>query len=331
METTWKKILAGCTAALTAVIAAPAMASGNLLALRADSPLTAVSESGCHYILGPAADGEWTLGDFFLQFENADRILLQSHALTEEGHTSADALRTGDDVYEPATGETAVAVVKGDLLGNGKWSIAQLVRMAQTIAGTRTLTQEQELAADISGDGRVQINDLVQMAQHDFTEVRKDGTVAPVGNPNQGTGTPDNPSGSGSTDDGDTILAEKLLSIADKYVGTPYALYTAGPDSFDCSGFVWYVLNEAGFPCRLMSSANYSAVSDWMRIEDAADLQPGDLVFFKSDSGTTVSHVGFYAGNGNIIHAAPSINGVGYSTMASGYYARNFVLGRRLF
>lgn len=124
---------------------------------------------------------------------------------------------------------------------------------------------------------------------------------------------------------------EKFLDVAESRVGKSYVYGAVGPNSFDCSGFVYYALKGAGVGVSRLSSAGYASCSSWESVTSKSDLKIGDLVFFRSDSSSAISHVGIYLGGGNIIHAAPSLEGVGYSTMSSGYYSRNFVSAKRVF
>lgn len=124
---------------------------------------------------------------------------------------------------------------------------------------------------------------------------------------------------------------DKFISIAESKVGKPYVYGAVGPNSFDCSGFVYYALKGAGVGVSRLSSAGYAGVSSWETITSKDDLKKGDLVFFRSDSSSSISHVGIYLGGGNFIHSAPSLSGVGYSTMSSGYYSRNFQTAKRVF
>lgn len=124
---------------------------------------------------------------------------------------------------------------------------------------------------------------------------------------------------------------KKFLEVAEGRVGKSYVYGAVGPNSFDCSGFVYYCLKGAGVGVSRLSSAGYASFSSWKTISSKKDLEIGDLIFFRSDSSSSISHVGIYLGGGNFIHAAPSLKGVGYSTMSSGYYSRNFVSGKRVF
>jgi cell wall-associated NlpC family hydrolase len=122
---------------------------------------------------------------------------------------------------------------------------------------------------------------------------------------------------------------EKMLAFANEQLGKKYVYSTEGPNSFDCSGFVYYVLKYMGVSTSRYSSSGFSKVESWELVE-RADLQPGDLLFYKSDTSSSISHTGIYLGNGTFIHASTSGGCVKISDM-SGYYDRNFVLARRVF
>ncbi|AKU15837.1 C40 family peptidase [Luteipulveratus mongoliensis] len=104
--------------------------------------------------------------------------------------------------------------------------------------------------------------------------------------PSQGSGDEDGPVIDGST-------RERIIAIAKRYIGTPYSYGSAGPGSFDCSGFTSYVFRQVGIDLPRSSRAQRAAVGR------TGDPQPGDLVF----SGSPVHHVGIYLGNGMVIDA----------------------------
>lgn len=123
-------------------------------------------------------------------------------------------------------------------------------------------------------------------------------------------------------------FASEVVSYAKQYLGYPYVYGGSSPRGFDCSGFVRYVYSHFGYNLNRTASSqmdNGAAVS-------MAELQPGDLVFFKKSgsSASRASHVGIYIGGGQFIHASTSRTGVIISDMDSAYYTSGFVGGRRL-
>ncbi len=90
---------------------------------------------------------------------------------------------------------------------------------------------------------------------------------------------------------------QAIVNTAKKYIGVRYVYGGISPSGFDCSGLVQYVCRQNGISVNRTSRSQYSngvAVSK-------SNLQAGDLVFFSKGSG--ISHVGIYAGGGQVIHA----------------------------
>lgn len=123
---------------------------------------------------------------------------------------------------------------------------------------------------------------------------------------------------------------DRMISFASSQLGKKYVYSTEGPTSFDCSGLVYYVLRYMGVSTARCSASGFSAVDSWVKITSQGNLMPGDLLFFKSDSSSRISHTGIYLGGGKFIHASASGGCVMVSSMTD-YYSRNFVLARRVF
>lgn len=117
----------------------------------------------------------------------------------------------------------------------------------------------------------------------------------------------------------------KLNKILQQQLGKPYRYGSAGPNSFDCSGLVYYVYGKLGFSLPRTADAQ-SKVGTYVSKEE---LRYGDLVFFARD-GINVNHAGIYIGSGNFIHAPQTGEVVKATTLETGYYARTFKNGRRL-
>lgn len=136
------------------------------------------------------------------------------------------------------------------------------------------------------------------------------------------------PTSSTSDDVEDRI--DTLISTAKNQLGDPYVWGDEGPDSFDCSGLVYYCLRKAGVSIGRWNARNYSKNDDWKKISDMSDLKRGDLLFFCSDDESSVNHTAIYIGNEKFIHASSSKGEVVQSSFSS-YWRRNFVCGRRVF
>ena len=103
-------------------------------------------------------------------------------------------------------------------------------------------------------------------------------------------------SSSGGSGSGDAVVSE-----ANKYLGTPYVWGGSGPSGFDCSGLVYYALNEAGISVPRTTAQGYK---DMATPVNEATAQPGDLIFFGTQG--VVDHVGIYMGNGQMVNATGS-------------------------
>ncbi|WP_189884064.1 C40 family peptidase [Streptomyces xantholiticus] len=90
--------------------------------------------------------------------------------------------------------------------------------------------------------------------------------------------------------------AAAAFSAAQSKIGSPYVYGASGPSSFDCSGLTSWAYAQAGVSIPRTSQAQASSGT---RISSQSQLQQGDLVFFYGD----LHHVGFYAGNGQVLHA----------------------------
>jgi cell wall-associated NlpC family hydrolase len=92
-------------------------------------------------------------------------------------------------------------------------------------------------------------------------------------------------------------LAAKAVKVAASKKGSPYRWGATGPNSFDCSGLALYSYKKAGRKIPRTTQAQYNNT----RHISAAGRRQGDLVFFHY--GSSVYHVGIYAGSGKIWHA----------------------------
>lgn len=133
--------------------------------------------------------------------------------------------------------------------------------------------------------------------------------------------------------DGETLASADVsgfLAVARMQEGKPYIYSTEGPNSFDCSGFVYYSLRSVGVKVKRYSAAGFSELGAWQTIQGKANLIPGDLIFFRNDSSAAISHTGIWLGGNSYIHASSSAGRVVVSTW-SDWSARNFMMGKRVF
>jgi len=120
-----------------------------------------------------------------------------------------------------------------------------------------------------------------------------------------------------------------LVDGAAEYLGVKYVWGGTTPKGFDCSGLVQYVANKNGKEVHRVSKDQYKY--DGVHISKD-QLQPGDLIFFDTHGNNdgNVSHVGIYAGNGQMIHAPKTGDVVKYASINSDYYTNAYVGAKRI-
>ncbi len=119
---------------------------------------------------------------------------------------------------------------------------------------------------------------------------------------------------------------DKLISLAKSKLGDSYMPAKAGPDHFDCSGFVYYLFktNDVSIP---RTSLNQSKSGKKLTREE---LQKGDILFFDTAHRDHVNHSGVYLGNGKFIHSSSGkAYGVTVSELDKGFYLDKFRWGIR--
>lgn len=98
-------------------------------------------------------------------------------------------------------------------------------------------------------------------------------------------------------------LAEKMIELAHSKIGSPYVYANEGPDSFDCSGFVYYLFKEHNISVARTSQGQSEEANLSYRL-NREEIQRGDKLFFDTSKKGHVNHSGIYLGEGKFIHAS---------------------------
>ena len=119
-----------------------------------------------------------------------------------------------------------------------------------------------------------------------------------------------------------------MLREAEKYLGYPYVWGGSSPDtSFDCSGFVSYVINNCGNGWNVGRQTANGLLSKCTRVS-ATDAKLGDLIFFQGTYDVQgASHVGIYVGDGMMLHCG---NPIQYTSINTTYWNEHFYTFGRL-
>lgn len=150
------------------------------------------------------------------------------------------------------------------------------------------------------------------------------GLTSQVG-PTSGPGMGSAPSGGGN--------ASALVQSAYNYLGSPYVWATAGPNTFDCSGFVYFLLNQQGQDLPYSARSSHWQYGNLGTPVQANQIQPGDLLFYNTTGeyreGNYAGHVGIYVGNGQMINALNPGAGVVVSNINDQYWTSRYLGARR--
>lgn len=126
-----------------------------------------------------------------------------------------------------------------------------------------------------------------------------------------------------------SATVDKVISLAKSLLGKPYVWAAEGPNSFDCSGYTYYIFKKAANTVLPRTSASQSKYGTYV---SKSNMKIGDLVFFDTSgvNDGNVSHVGIYIGNNEFIHCSSSKGKVVISQLNSSYYSKAYVNARRV-
>ena len=162
--------------------------------------------------------------------------------------------------------------------------------------------------------------DVIESASNGWKKIKtSSGTTGWVSGSYLATGVANNPSS--------TNKVEAVINLARQQIGKPYVWGAEGPNSFDCSGLVYYVYkNAANITLPRASSSQYGSGVAVTK----SNLKEGDLIFSSTDGTGNITHVSIYSGNGKMIHAPRSGKNVEEISMSTTYWSNAYVGARRI-
>ena len=124
---------------------------------------------------------------------------------------------------------------------------------------------------------------------------------------------------------------EAFIAYAESKLGVKYVSGGKGPDKFDCSGFVYWCLNQAGVKQSYMTSKGWQTCKKYKRLLSMSELKRGDVLVF-SGTGSGKGHVGIYLGGGKMIDASSSAGMVRItnSVLTGSYWKEHFLMAYRI-
>ena len=130
-------------------------------------------------------------------------------------------------------------------------------------------------------------------------------------------------SSSSSSSSTSSSKADQLISVARSKLGCKYVRGGKGPNTFDCSGFVYWCLNQVGVNQSYITSSGWKTVGKYTKITNFNDLKKGDII-------VVTGHVGIVV-NGSTVIDASSSNGKVVERSMGNWWRNNFICGWRIF
>ncbi|MCY9387148.1 LysM peptidoglycan-binding domain-containing protein [Bacillus haynesii] len=189
-------------------------------------------------------------------------------------------------------------VVKGDSLWKISRTYGMTVNELKSLNGLKT--------------------DLIRIGQVLKVKGTKSVKAASTTKPSASSGTSKTSKAPGQTSS--ALNTSKLVSDAKALIGTPYKWGGTSTSGFDCSGFVWYILNKQ------TNVARTNTVGYWNSMKSVSSPAVGDFVFFTTYQ-PGPSHMGVYIGNNQFVHAGS--DGVTISDMTNSYWKPRYLGAKR--
>lgn len=311
-------------AALTAAAGAASLGTGRVevgaLRLRAEantesSVLTIVYGGAKVDVLEKTLDGWYKVSvDGKVGYMSAEYLTVDFSDPIEEQVPGPEA--PAEESAAPAEEAPAVQAEESAGLGNGKVTLSSGTLNLRAGCSTSadkigSIPNGVVLALEDSKDGWYQVTfrGVTGYVSGDYIEPTEEEVTA-------------TPAASG--------VGAQAVEMAMQYLGCPYVYGAAGPKSFDCSGFTYYIYGKLGYSINRTASTQFNGNGVSISREN---LQPGDLVFFREfGSSKSATHVGMYIGNGEIIHASSSKSGayVRINSLSEKWYADRYVGAKRI-
>lgn len=121
-----------------------------------------------------------------------------------------------------------------------------------------------------------------------------------------------------------TASGQAIIDTGKQFMGVPYVWGGESPSGFDCSGFTQYVMKQNGITIPRTAAEQFAAGTP----VEKSKLKVGDLVFFTTYK-AGASHVGFYMGNDQFLHASSANSKVTISSLSETYYTEKYIGARR--
>ncbi len=188
----------------------------------------------------------------------------------------------------------------------------------------------------LTGDGKAG-RKTIQTMSKDASELHgpSSGYKLPGSSSSSSSGSSSGNSSSGSSQNtggsatGASGSLDTFLSVALSKKGSKYVTGAKGPNTFDCSGFVYWCLNQAGVKQGYMTSKSWRSATKYSKISSMSNIRRGDVLVFKMSS--SKGHVAIAVDGGTMVHAGSTKGCVYESSFKTDYWIKYFYCAYRFF
>ncbi len=263
-------------------------------------------------------------GTFGEDTKIAVRRFQESSGLIADGYigpTTKNALMSAD-----AQGNSLAVGDKGDDVTRVQNRLKELGYMKKASGyygeDTETAVRNFQKTNKLTVDGKVGRHTMNTLFLETAKKYKK--PASSNGSSNKGGSSNGGSTGGGPAANVTGANIDSFISVAESKLGKKYVRGAKGPNSFDCSGFVYWCLNQVGVKQGYMTSAGWKNSSKYTKINSLGEMQRGDIIVFKG-------HVAIYAGDGMMIDAS-SKNGKIVKRSSNGSWCqRSFICAFRVF
>lgn len=174
----------------------------------------------------------------------------------------------------------------------------------------------------LSRDGKVGKSTMRTLFSSDAESAPSDYVEPEVDSSSSSSSSSGGGSGSSSSSSGGSL--DRFISAAKSKLGCKYVRGGKGSNTFDCSGFVYWCLQQAGVNQKYLTSSGWRSVSGYTKVRSISDLRKGDIIVF-------YGHVGIAMGDGTMIDASSSNGKVVHRSCTGDWSYKNFICGWRIF
>lgn len=183
----------------------------------------------------------------------------------------------------------------------------------------------------LTADGNVGMKTMAKLTGNDVVKANGGGTGSSSGkSSSSSSGNKNNSSSSSSTSSSSSssvstgsASVSALLKAAKSKLGKPYVYGAKGPNAFDCSGYVYWCLNQVGIKQSYVTSYGWRTIGKYQKITSFSNIKAGDIVVVRG-------HVGIAAGGGMVYDASSSSGKIVYRSLGA-WWKNNFICAWRIF